>query len=91
MCQEIDILRKDTEARERSEMSSTDKERAKFLFNNDKLGDIKFVVLLSLDGEISRKTITSAHRFLLAVSGSVFYAMFCGMLAEKSELIHPSH
>lgn len=72
-------------------MSSTNKERAKSLFNNDKLGDVKFAVPLSLDGEISRKAVTSAHRFLLAVSGSVLYGMFCGILTEKRELTHPSH
>ena len=66
-------------------------ERAKSLLFNGELSDVKFVVPSSLhEGttEKFKKMVIPAHRFLLAVASPVFYAMFCGILAEKDGCIH---
>jgi len=56
------------------------------MFNNELLSDVKFVVRDSEGGSESIKKIP-AHKFLLAISSPVFYAMFYGELAEKKESI----
>jgi len=56
------------------------------MFNNELLSDVKFVVRDSEGGSESMKKIP-AHTFLLAISSPVFYAMFCGELAEKKDSI----
>ena len=61
-------------------------ERTKFIFNNELLSDVKFVVPASLnesESRKSRKTIP-AHKFVLAISSPVFYAMFHGEMAETA-------
>ena len=61
-------------------------ERTKFIFNSEFLSDFKFVVPVSLnEGESwkSQKSIP-AHKFVLAISSPVFYAMFYGEMAETS-------
>ena len=64
-------------------------ERSKYLLGNDTLSDVKFVVPLSIDEEPSAdKTVIPARRFLLAIASPVFFAMFCGLVAETSEHIH---
>ena len=67
----------------------TIRERCKFMFNNELLSDVKFQVVDrdSEDGSQSMKMIP-AHKFLLAISSPVFYAMFYGELAEKKDSIH---
>ena len=68
---------------------STISERTKFIFNNELLSDVKFVVPASLnDSERwkSQKCIP-AHKFILAISSPVFYAMFYGETAETSGTI----
>ena len=65
---------------------STIGERCKFMFNNELLSDVKFVVRDSEGGSESMKKIP-AHKFLLAISSPVFHAMFYGELAEKKESI----
>ena len=55
-------------------------ERNKYMFNNPLLSDIKF----SFPGN---DTIIPAHKFVLAVSSSVFFAMFYGDLAETKDTI----
>ena len=55
-------------------------ERNKYMFNNPLLSDIKF----SFPGN---DTIIPAHKYVLAVSSSVFFAMFYGDLAETRDTI----
>ena len=59
-------------------------ERCKFMFNNDLLSDVKFVVRQG--GSECMKKIP-AHKFLLAISSPVFFAMFYGELAETKDSI----
>ena len=56
------------------------------MFNNELLSDVKFVVQGDEGGSESMKKIP-AHKFLLAISSPVFYAMFYGELAEKKDSI----
>ena len=64
-------------------------ERTKFIFNNELLSDIKFVAPTSNSESESRKSQKSipAHKFVLAISSPVFYAMFYGELAETGGTI----
>ena len=55
-------------------------ERTKFIFNNKLLSDVRFVVPVS-DSESESRKMISAHKFVLAISSSVFYAMFYGQMA----------
>lgn len=55
-------------------------ERNKYMFNNPLLSDIKF----SFPGN---DKIIPAHKYVLAVSSSVFFAMFYGDLAETRDTI----
>ena len=64
----------------------TIRERAKFVFNNDRLSDIKFVVR-KMDGESENKQEIPAHKFVLSISSPVFEAMFYGELAETRDTI----
>ena len=61
-------------------------ERNKFIFNNELLSDVKFVVPASLNESESRKSQKSipAHKLVLAISSPVFYAMFYGEMAETA-------
>ena len=59
----------------------TFRDRTAFMFNNELMSDIKFVV-----GESdSRQVRIPAHKFVLAISSPVFQAMFYGQMAEKGE------
>ena len=64
-------------------------ERTKFIFNNELLSDIKFVAPASNSESESWKSQKSipAHKFVLAISSPVFYAMFYGELAETASTI----
>ena len=64
----------------------TIKERTKFMFNNELLSDVKFVVPASTGGSESKKVIP-AHKFVLAISSPVFFAMLCGQMAETTDSI----
>ncbi len=64
--------------------SCTIRERCKFMFNSELLSDVKFVVRQG--GSESMKKIP-AHKFLLAISSPVFFAMFYGELAETRDNI----
>ena len=61
-------------------------ERNKSMFNQHVMSDVNFVVPLRKDGEV--KEHIHAHKYVLAISSPVFYAMFYGNLAEKSSEIH---
>ncbi|PFX16003.1 BTB/POZ domain-containing protein 6 [Stylophora pistillata] len=56
------------------------RDRIKFVFNNDLLSDVKFIVW-DTDGE-SRKRVIPGHKFVLSISSPVFEAMFYGDMAE---------
>ena len=59
----------------------TVRDRTAFMFNNELMSDIKFVV-----GESdSRQVRIPAHKFVLTISSPVFEAMFYGQMAEKGE------
>ena len=57
---------------------STIGERCEAIFNQELLSDVKFVVF---DSQGESKTIP-AHKFMLAISSPVFFAMFFGKVAE---------
>ncbi len=58
---------------------STVMERNKYMFNNPVMSDIKFA--------FPNKQTIPAHKYVLAISSPVFFAMFYGDLAEKSETV----
>ena len=64
-------------------------ERTKFIFNNELLSDVKFAAPASNIESESRKSQKSipAHKFVLAISSPVFYAMFYGEMAETASTI----
>ena len=61
-------------------------ERTKFIFNNELLSDVEFLVPVSLNESESRKSQKSipAHKFVLAISSPVFFAMFYGERTETA-------
>ena len=61
-------------------------ERTSFIFNNELLSDVKFIVPASNSESESRKMIP-AHKFVLAIGSPVFYAMFFGEMAETKNSI----
>ena len=65
---------------------STILERTTFIFNNELLSDVKFVVPV-WTGESESKKVIPAHKFVLAISSPVFYAMFYGQMAETTDSI----
>ena len=56
-------------------------ERNAYMFNNELMSDVSFTC-----GESSR--IFHAHKYVLATSSAVFFAMFHGDLAQKESTIH---
>ena len=61
-------------------------ERTAFIFNNEMLSDVKFVVPVS-SGESESTKVIPAHKFVLAISSPVFFAMFYGQMAEIKDSI----
>ena len=64
-------------------------ERGIFMFNNELLSDVSLVVRASSDdGEPKKsKMAIPAHKFVLSICSPVFFAMFCGDMADKSDSI----
>ena len=60
-------------------------ERITFLWNSELLSDVKFVLPESNGG--SETKVIPAHKFMLAISSPVFYAMFYGQMAETTDSI----
>ena len=56
-------------------------ERNKYMFNNPLMSDIKFAF------PDTKRTIP-AHKYVLAISSPVFFAMFYGDLAESRDTIN---
>ena len=65
---------------------STIRERIKFMLNNLRFSDVKFVVR-KMDGDSESKQVIPAHKFVLSISSTVFEAMFYGELAETRDSI----
>ena len=65
----------------------TIRERSMFMFNNDLLSDVKFVVQKAAQGKSESKEAIPAHKFVLSISSPVFEAMFYGELAETTDSI----
>ena len=65
------------------------KERIHFMFNNDLLSDVSLVVRASSDEDDCKKSKMAipAHKFVLSICSPVFFAMFCGKMAEKSDSV----
>ena len=64
---------------------STIRERCQYIFDQELLSDVKFVVRDTQGGSKSKKI--PAHKFVLAISSPVFYAMFYGGLAETKDSV----
>ena len=65
---------------------STIAERAAFIFSTEILSDVKFLVPVST-GESESKKVIPGHKFVLAISSPVFFAMFYGQMAETTDSI----
>ena len=65
------------------------RERTKFVFDNELMSDLKFVVPASSDGSARKKAkmVIPVHKFVLAMSSPVFYSMFYGQMAETSDSV----
>ncbi|KAI5162502.1 BTB/POZ domain-containing protein 6 [Manis pentadactyla] len=59
------------------------RERNALMFNNELMADVRFIV-----GPPGAARRVPAHKYVLAVGSSVFYAMFYGDLAEVKSEIH---
>lgn len=62
------------------------RERMEYVFDNKLLSDVKFIVPRWRDSNLFTTEI-SAHKFVLGISSPVFYAMFYGKMAEKTDSI----
>ena len=69
---------------------STLKERNKFMYNNILLSDVSFVLTNSESAAARAKVTVPAHKYVLAISSPVFFAMFYGDLAETKDSIEIS-
>ena len=62
-------------------------QRTKFVFNKEILSDVKFIVSVSSDKSEIESKVIPAHKFVLAISSPVFYAMFYGQMADTRDSI----
>ena len=60
-------------------------QRTNYIFNTELLSDVKFIVPMS-NGESESKVIP-AHKLVLAIGSPVFFAMFCGQMADTRDSI----
>ena len=60
-------------------------ERGIFMFNNELLSDVSLVVRSG--SEDDPKMAIPAHKMVLSICSPVFFAMFCGKMAEKSDSV----
>ena len=60
-------------------------QRTKYIFNTALLSDVKFIVPMT-NGESESKVIP-AHKLVLAIGSPVFFAMFCGEMADTRDSI----
>ena len=59
------------------------------MFNNDVVSDVRLVVRTSSDENDAKKSKMAipAHKFVLSICSPVFFAMFYGEMAEKSDSV----
>ena len=59
------------------------------MFNNELLSDVSLVVRSSTGEDASKKNKMAipAHKLVLSICSPVFFAMFCGQMAEKSDSV----
>ena len=62
-------------------------ERTRFIFNNELLSDVQFIVPIVSNSESESQKMIPAHKFVLAIGSPVFYAMFFGEMAETKNSI----
>ena len=62
-------------------------QRTKFIFKKEILSDVKFIVPVSSDKSEIESKVIPAHKFVLAISSPVFYAMFYGPMADSRDSI----
>ncbi|XP_068672291.1 BTB/POZ domain-containing protein 2-like [Montipora foliosa] len=62
-------------------------QRTKLVFNKEILSDVKFIVPVSSDKSEIESKVIPAHKFVLAISSPVFYAMFYGPMADSRDSI----
>ena len=67
--------------------SSSISQRTKFVFNKELLSDVKFIVSVSNDKSEIESKVIPAHKFVLAISSPVFYAMFYGQMADTRDSV----
>ena len=60
-------------------------QRTKYIFNTALLSDVKFIVPVSNGGRKSK--VIPAHKLVLAIGSPVFFAMFCGQMADTRDSI----
>ncbi|XP_028397982.1 BTB/POZ domain-containing protein 6-like [Dendronephthya gigantea] len=65
----------------------TIRERNRFMFKNTLMSDVHFSVGMNDDTAETQKHNLPAHKYVLAISSPVFYAMFYGSLAEVKDII----
>jgi len=59
-------------------------ERGIFMFNNDLLSDVSLIALSGDEDDPKKsKMAIPAHKMVLSICSPVFFAMFCGKMAEK--------
>ena len=70
------------------------RERNKYMFNNSLLSDVKFAMRSTSEDEAKEKSTKrmtiAAHKYVLAISSPMFFAMFYGDLAEARDTIELS-
>lgn len=59
------------------------RDRNAFMFNNHLMSDVKLVVSVKVDVERHTLIRIPAHRYILAISSPVFYAIFYGKMADR--------
>ena len=67
--------------------ASSVSQRTKFVFNKELLSDFKFIVPVSNDKSEIESKVIPAHKFVLAISSPVFYAMFYGQMADTRDSV----
>ena len=67
--------------------ASSVSQRTKFVFNKELLSDVKFIAPVSNDKSEIESKVIPAHKFVLAISSPVFYAMFYGQMADTRDSV----
>ena len=65
----------------------TIRERNRYMFKNSLMSDVHFSVGISDETTEGEKPTVPAHKYVLAISSPVFFAMFYGRLAETQDTV----